>query len=100
MRECLKDRRLQWFGHLKRKGQSARSSKHRTFKVSSSFIWGRPRKTQNEVIRSDLSEGKSTWTQPKTEMFESLSLETTQLMQAWKKDIKTTMSIMYFSEEN
>ena len=37
MRECLKDRKLQWSGHLKRKEESACSSKCRTFKVSSSF---------------------------------------------------------------
>ena len=36
--------------------ESARSSKCRTFKVSGSFPRGRPRKTWNEVIQSDLKE--------------------------------------------
>ena len=52
VRKCLQDRRLQWYSHL----ESAWSSKYRTFQVSSSLLRGRPRKTQNEVIRNDLKE--------------------------------------------
>ena len=38
--------------------QSAWSNKCRTFKVNSSLPRGQPRKTWNEVIRSDLKEMK------------------------------------------
>ena len=56
VRECVQDRRLQWFGHLERIKESAWSSKCRTFKVRGSLPRGRPRKIWNEVIRSDLKE--------------------------------------------
>ena len=58
MRECLHDRRLQWFSHLERMEESVWSSKCRTFKVRGSFPKGRPRKTWNTVFRSDLKESK------------------------------------------
>ena len=58
MRDCLLDRRLQWFGYTERMEGSAWSSKCRTFKIIGSFPRGQPRKTdenrQNEVIRSDM----------------------------------------------
>ena len=57
-RGCVQDRRLQWFNYLKRMEESTWSSKCRTFNVSGSFSRGRPRKTWNEVIRSDLKENK------------------------------------------
>ena len=44
MRECLQNRRLQWFGHLETI-ESLWSSKCRTFKLRGSFSRGRPRKT-------------------------------------------------------
>ena len=53
IREWLQDRRPQWFGHLEKMEESTLSSKYRTFKVSGSFPRGQPRKTWNEVIRSD-----------------------------------------------
>ena len=37
MKECLLDRRLEWFGHTERMEKSAWSSKCRTSKVSSNF---------------------------------------------------------------
>ena len=58
MKDCLQDRRLQWFGLLERMGDNAWPSKCKTFKVSGSFIRGRPRKTWNEVNRKDLKERK------------------------------------------
>ena len=58
MRECLHERRMQWFGQLKGVIESAWSSKCRTFKVSSSFPRGQPRKTWNEVIRCGIAKGK------------------------------------------
>ena len=47
-----------WFGHLERIEECAEFTKCRTFKVSGSFPRARPRKTWNEVIRSDLRERK------------------------------------------
>ena len=58
LEECLQDRSLQWFTHLERVKESAWPSKCRTFKVSDSFPRGRPRKTWNEVIKSNLKERK------------------------------------------
>ena len=58
MKECLQDRKLQWFGHLERMEESARFDKGTTFKVSSSFPRGLLRKTWPEVFRIDLK-GKS-----------------------------------------
>ena len=40
MRHFLQDRRLQWFGHIETKEESAWSSKCRTFKVSGIFAIG------------------------------------------------------------
>ena len=37
MRECEKDRRLQWFGHLEKMEECVSSSKCRNFKVIGSF---------------------------------------------------------------
>ena len=45
-------------GQLERMEESVWSGKCRTFKVSSSFPGGQPRKTWNEVIRSDMKERK------------------------------------------
>ena len=47
------------FGNLERMEETAWSSKYRTFKVSRSFSRGRPRKTWDEVIRSDLKERRT-----------------------------------------
>ena len=58
MRECYQDRRLQWFGHLGKMQENAGSIKWRTFKGSGSFPRGLPRKTWNEIIKSDLKEMK------------------------------------------
>ena len=58
MQECLRDRRLQWFGHEERLEKSAWSSKCRTFYVSCSFPRGRPREMWNQVIRYNLKEMK------------------------------------------
>lgn len=58
MGECLLDRRLQWFGHLKRMEENAWSTKYRTFKVSGSFLRGRPKKTWNGAISNDMKERK------------------------------------------
>ena len=55
-RECLQDSRLQWFGHLERMKENARSSKRRTLKVSVSLHRGRPWETRNEVIRRYLKQ--------------------------------------------
>ena len=49
VRECLHDRRLQWFGQLERMKQSAWSCECRAFKVSDTFPRGRQGKTWNEV---------------------------------------------------
>ena len=49
MKECLQDRRLQWFGHLEGMEESACSSKCKTFKVGSIFPRRQTRKTWNEV---------------------------------------------------
>lgn len=54
LRQCLLDRRPQWFGHLEKMEESAWSSKYSTSKDSASFR-RRPRKTLNEVIKSDLN---------------------------------------------
>ena len=55
----MQDRTLQWFGHLESMEEIALSSKYRTFKVNGNFpTRERPRKTQNEVIISDLKERK------------------------------------------
>ena len=61
MRNCLQDRRLQWFGHLERMEKSAWSIKCRTFMVSGSFSIGQPRKTWNDIIRIDRKERKVSW---------------------------------------
>ena len=58
MREYLHDRSLQWFGHVEKMEESAWSSKRRIFKINGSFCRGQLRKTWNEVIRSNLKEGK------------------------------------------
>ena len=60
MRECLQHRRLHWSRHLEIIEDSAWSSKCRNIKVCISFPIGRPRKTWNEVIRSDVKETKVT----------------------------------------
>lgn len=49
MRECLQDSKL-----LERMEESVWSSKCSIFRVSCDFPKGRPRKTQKEVIRSNL----------------------------------------------
>ena len=40
IREYLRDRRLQWFGHVEKMEESAWSSKRRIFKISGSFTRG------------------------------------------------------------
>ena len=45
VRECLQNRRLQWFDNLEKMEKSAWSCKCRTFKVSSSFPREQPWKT-------------------------------------------------------
>ena len=45
IRKCLQDERLQCFNHLERMEESVWSSRYRTFKISSSFSRGRPKKT-------------------------------------------------------
>ena len=59
MRQCLEDRRLQWFGHLERMEKNASSSKCGTSRVSGIFAKGRLRKTWNEEITRGLKKGKS-----------------------------------------
>ena len=44
MRECLQDRRLQWFGHLERMEEIVLSGKCRTFMISGTFLKGDPGK--------------------------------------------------------
>lgn len=58
MRQCLLNKRLQWFGHLERMEQNVWSRKYWTFTVSGNFFKGQPRKTWKKVIRSDLKESK------------------------------------------
>ena len=58
IRECLQDKRLQWFGHLERMEESAWSSKCKTFEVSGIFPRGRPRKTWHEIVKKDPKERK------------------------------------------
>ena len=64
MRECLHDRRPQWFGHLERIEECTLSNKCRVFKFSGSFPRGRPRESW-----SDSKESK----RQKTETIRSLS---------------------------
>ena len=76
MRECLQDRRLQWFGHLAGMEESVWSNKCGNIKVTSNFVRGRPRKEWNKVIKSDLKErkvSKDINSGLKTEMLGSLS---------------------------
>ena len=56
MKEFLQDRRLQCLGLLERMEENPLSNTCRTFKVNDSLTRGRPRKTWNEVNRSDLKE--------------------------------------------
>ena len=58
MRDCLQDRRIQWFGQLERMEENAWFSKYRTFMVRCSFprIW--LSKTLKKLIRSGLKERK------------------------------------------
>lgn len=58
MKQCLQNRRLQWFGYLERTSENARSSKCRTFLVSGSFTRRRLKKTWNVVNKSDPKERK------------------------------------------
>ena len=58
MRECYRIEDCNWDGHWERMEESAQSCKCRTFKVSGSFLKEQPRKTWNEVIRSELKERK------------------------------------------
>ena len=58
VRECLQDRRLQWFGPLERMEERKWSNKCGTFRVSGNFLRGQPKKTWNEVTRSYLKDGK------------------------------------------
>ena len=54
MKECLQDRRLQWFVGIERMKKSAQ----RSFKVNCGFTGGSPKQTWKEVIRRDLKEYK------------------------------------------
>ena len=55
MREFLQNRRLKWLGYLeKEKKESAWFSIYSALKLSSSFSREWPRKSWNEVIKSDL----------------------------------------------
>ena len=56
IRECLQNRRLQWFSYLERTLENASSSKCRNFQVSGSFFRIRLMKTWNVVLRSNLKE--------------------------------------------
>ena len=86
---CLPDRGLQWFGHLVRMEESALSSKCRIFKVSDSFLTGRPRNTWNEVITRNLKERKVSNDLAKDRNAWN-SFITVQPIQARKTDIKLT----------
>jgi len=56
IRESLQSRRLRWFGHVERMGESNWVSKSRTYQVEGRNCKGRPRKTWGEVVRNDLKE--------------------------------------------
>ena len=59
MMKCLQNKKIwQWSGHLEIMGESAKSSKCRTFKVGGSLPLGKCRKTQSEEFRSYLKERK------------------------------------------
>ena len=62
MTGCVQDRKLQWLYHLEKMEECACSGSCRTFKVSSSFPRGQPRKTCDGVIRNLLKERTSATT--------------------------------------
>ena len=62
MREFLQNRSLKWLGYLEKEKESAWFSIYSTLKLSGSFSRERPRKSWNEVIKSDLKKGNSTKT--------------------------------------
>ena len=75
------------FGRLERMEERAQSIKCRTFKVSGSLTRGQPRKTWNEVIRSDLKESKvSKDTARDKNGWKSFMRN--KPMHAWKADVK------------
>ena len=57
-REFLQNRRLKWLGYLEKIKENTWLNKYRTLKVSDSFPREPPRKSCNEVTRSDLKEKK------------------------------------------
>ena len=65
MRECLQDRRQQWFVHLKAMQQSA----YITSKVGGGITGEQPIATWNEVIRSDPEKSKVSNKIPKDKNF-------------------------------
>ena len=58
IRKCFLDRRLQWFGFLKRIEETVCSSICRTSNGSGFFPRGQPLKTWNDVVKSKKKEGK------------------------------------------
>ena len=56
IRDCIQQRRLEWFGHIKRMGDEAWPSRCRNVIVEGVMGKGRPKITWNEVIRRDLRE--------------------------------------------
>ena len=89
MRECLQDRRLQWFDALERIEVSAWYNKCRIFKISSSFHREQPLKTWYEVIRSDLK-GWKVCNDIDKDRLAGLSYKTAQLIKYEKQTFKRT----------
>ena len=54
--ECMQKRRLCWFGHVERKDDGDWVKKCRTMRLEGAAVKGRPRKTWDEVIKSDLKQ--------------------------------------------
>ena len=53
--DCVQRRRLRWFGHVERMDDGNWVKKSREINVAGHRRRGRPRKTWNEVVRSDLA---------------------------------------------
>ena len=75
IRECVKRRRLEWFGHLERMEIGTWASRCRNIEIEGSVPKGRTKLTWNELIKKDLKD-------------KNLTKEQAQDRVSWKSCIK------------